>query len=248
MKKYLSIFELFTRSTIYKIMVILLAMGVSQVALFYRAMAEWIPLEEYHLEFEAIDYYSLEWMVDRSKSAEIMAVAFILLTVVLCLNGCNFGSKSSYTLQRLQVTEKKIFLLQSLYNSLCYVLLLGAQVAVFLIQSKLYIDNAGTVTNQSVFLAFYRQDFMHSVLPLEGIVRWICNIVIVLCCGVSAAVFTYLQRRGKLAWSLLVVVACVILGFVQGLESQMAIFVALLLLPIAGWTAYWHVFQKKEGE
>lgn len=248
MKKYISILELFARNTIYKVLLVLLAMGVTQFAMFRKAMLEWIPMDYYDLDFQAIEHYTLEYMVDRSNSHIFMGIAFVLITAILCWNGCNIGSKSNYTLQRLQVKEKTIFIMQSIYNSFCYVLLLGAQIVVFLLQAGVYVTQSEHVTNQTVFLAFYRNDFMHSILPLEGAMRWITNILILLGCGMSAAVFTYLQRRGKVAWSLFVVVACVLVGFVQELGELLALVTAFIVAVIVALTAYFHVFQKKEDD
>ena len=248
MRKYISIFELFARSTIYKILSVLVAMGAIQVVMFCKAMLEWFPADSYHLDFQAIEYYTLEYMMDRSKSAIFLGIAFVVITLILCWNGCNIGSKSSYTIQRLQVTEKKIFMMQSIYNSLCYLLLLGTQIGVFFIQSSLYAARAGHLTNQTIFLAYYRNDFMHSVLPLEGTVRWGINILIVLGCGILAAMFTYLQRRGKTAGVLLVVVACVLFGFVQELGEVLGFMIVVIIWLIVGFQVYWNLIQKKEGE
>jgi len=246
MKKYISIFELFARNTIYKIVLILVAMGTVQIAMFKKVMQEWIPLDYYDLDFQAIEHYTLEYMVDRSNSVIFMGIAFVLITVILCWNGCNIGSKSSYTLQRLQVRENKIFIMQSIYNSLCYVLLLGAQIGIFFIQSSLYVAQAGHVTNQTIFLAFYRNDFMHSVLPLEGMMRWISSVMMVLGCGVTTAVFTYLQRRGKVAWSLFMVAACALVGFVQELGDQEALLMSSIIWGIIAISAYVRITQKEE--
>lgn len=248
MKKYISIFELFTRSTIYKILLVFAAMGAAQIFMFHRAMLEWFPADAYHLDFQAIEYYTLEYMVDRSKSAIFLGIAFIVITAVLCWNGCDIGSKSSYTIQRLQVTEKKIFMMQSIYNSLCYLLLLGMQIGVFYIQSSLYAARAGHLTNQTIFLAYYRNDFMHSILPLEGTVRWGINILIVLGCGISAAMFTYLQRRGKKMGALLLIIAWVLLWFVQELGEILGFLIVVFIWGIVIFQVYWHLIRKKEGE
>ena len=246
MKKYITIFELFTRNTIYKILLVLIAMGAAQIAMFRKVMYEWIPMDYYDLDFQAIEHYTLEYMVDKSKSAVFMGIAFVLITAILCWNGCNIGSKSSYTLQRLQVTEKKIFIMQSIYNSLCYVLLLGAQVGVFFIMSGMYAKLAGHVTNQTVFLAYYRNAFMHSILPLEGTMRWIASTFIVLGCGMAAAVFTYLQRRGKVAWSFFMVVACVLVGFKQELGNQITLVMMTIIWGIIAIASYFRMSQKEE--
>lgn len=246
MKRYISIFELFARNTIYKIVLVLVAMGTVQIAMFRKVMYEWIPMDYYDLDFKTVWHYTLEYMVDRSNSVIFMGIAFVLITVILCWNGCNIGSKSSYTTQRLQVTEKKIFIMQSIYNSLCYVLLLSAQIGVFVIQSALYVAQAGHVTNQTVFLSFYRNGFMHSVLPLDGTMRWGASALMVLGCGVSTAVFTYLQRRGKVAWSLFIVVACALVGFVQELGSQEAVLMTSIIWGIIVISSYTRMTQKEE--
>ena len=246
MKKYLSIFELFARNTIYKVLSVLVLMAAVQTGLFYKTMHAWIPVDLYHVDFQAIEHYSLEWMVEESKLLWFTGVAFVCITAILCRNCCNVGSKSSYTIRRLRVTEKSIFVMQSLYNIACYLLLIGVQTAVLFGLGNYYVQKAGSVTNQTLFLAFYRNDFMHSMLPLESMSHWVTNMLIVAGCGVSAAVFTYLSRRGKVAWSLLVVVVCVVLGYVQELGIQMNIVTAILTVSIAGITAYCHVLQKKE--
>lgn len=248
MKKYISIFELFTRSTIYKILPVFVAMGAAQIFMFHKAMLEWFPADSYHLDFQAIEYYTLEYMMDRSKSEIFLGIAFVAITAILCWNGCNIGSKSSYTIQRLQVTEKKIFIMQSIYNTLCYVLLWGTQIGVFFIQSSLYEARAGHLTNQTIFLAYYRNDFMHSVLPLEATVRWMVNILIIVGCGISAAMFTYLQRRGKRTLSFLIIIAFVFIGYVQELGEVLGFVIVIFIwVPVAFWF-YRHLIQKKEGE
>ena len=248
MKKYISIVELFARSTIYKIVILLFVMGALQVFRFCQVMAEWIPLSLYELDFQAVEHHSLEWLIEHSNSGVFMAAAFVGMTVILCMNGSDIGSKCSYTLQRLQVTEKTVFVIQSLYNIACYLLLFGAQTVVFLIQSRLYTQHASIVTNQTVFLAVYRSDFMYSVLPLEGSLRVISNILFVAGCGVSAAVFTYLQRRGKVAKSLLVICACVMRGFVQELGNAVVLLPAFAVILIAEITAYYHVWYLQDEE
>ncbi len=246
MKKYISIFELLVRNTIYKILLVLIAMGVAQITMFQRTMQEWIPMDYYDLDFQAMEHYTLEYMVDKSNSVVFMGIAFVLVTVVLCRSGCNIGSKSSYTLQRLQVTEKGIFIMQSIYNSLCYVLLLCTQVGVFFAQSSLYAAQAGHVTNQTIFLAYYRNAFMHSILPLEGMMRWGVSVLMILGCGMSTAVFTHLQRRGKVAWSSFMVVACTLVGYKQELGNQIGFVMATIMWGIIIIASYFRGSQKEE--
>ena len=107
MKKYIAIFELFARSTIYKILPVFALMGAAQVFMFQKAMSEWFPMDAYHLEFQAIEYYTLEYMMSRSKNEIFLGIAFVLITAILCWNGCNIGSKAviPYSVCRLRKRE-----------------------------------------------------------------------------------------------------------------------------------------------
>lgn len=87
---------------------------------------------------------------------------------------------------------------------------------------------------------------MHSVLPLEGTMRWGASVLMVLGCSMSAAVFTYLQRRGKVAWSLFMVVACALVGFEQGLGDQEAVLMASIICGIVFISAYVRKIQQEE--
>lgn len=87
---------------------------------------------------------------------------------------------------------------------------------------------------------------MHSVLPLEGMMRWISSVMMVLGCGVTTAVFTYLQRRGKVAWSLFMVAACALVGFVQELGDQEALLMSSIIWGIIAISAYVRITQKEE--
>lgn len=223
-------------------------MGSVQIFLYKQKLDEWFYATKVGLELAEASRYSFEWTIEHSIGQRVFGIAFVIVTLFLVWNGTNQGSRSHYTLQRLQVSEKGIFMMQSIYNGLCYVLLLGVQLLIFLVQYSMYANRTKDITNQTLFLAFYRNDFMYSVFPLEGGLRWTMNILIIVSCGVSAAVFTYLQRRGKIAWSLFVVVACIGLGFVQEIGEMLIIVTALLTSCIAGITAYWHVFKKQEVE
>lgn len=87
---------------------------------------------------------------------------------------------------------------------------------------------------------------MHSVLPLEGMMRLVASVLMVLGCGVSSAVFTYLQRRGKIAWSLFMVVACVLVGFKQELGNQMSVAMASIVCGIVLVSSYVRKVVKEE--
>lgn len=212
MKRYLSVFEMITRSSIYKVFAVLLIMAVTELAACYIALQQ--LLEEIQP--------SLEEIVDQSYFLNFFRIAYVVVTVVLILSGMNIGSMQSYTLQRLRIKEKWVFVLQSIYNILCYLLLWTVQVVVLLMVSSYYMDHETDVIlgNQMVFLAFHRNDFMHSILPFQDILGWFTIFFFLLGTGIMAASFTKRQRSGKIGWSLFLFVAAICICFSRGLGEQ----------------------------
>lgn len=212
MKRYLSVFEMITRSSIYKVFAVLLIMAVTELAACYIALQQ--LLEEIQP--------SLEEIVDQSYFLNFFRIAYVVVTVVLILSGMNIGSMQSYTLQRLRIKEKWVFVLQSIYNILCYLLLWTVQVVVLLMVSSYYMDHETDVIlgNQMVFLAFHRNDFMHSILPFQDILGWFTIFFFLFGTGIMAASFTKRQRSGKIGWSLFLFVAAICICFSRGLGEQ----------------------------
>lgn len=236
MKKYLSIFELFVRSSIYKIIFVLLVMGIAEMAMFYEEVSQ---VTEY-------EYYSLESVVDGSNLIGCFGLAFLAITLILSSYGCNVGSRQDYTLQRLQVREKTVFWIQGIYNSLCYLLFLGTQVILLFLMGSFYLQTASDVTNQTLFLAFYRNKFMHSILPMEAVFRWFMNGILVIGCGITTAGFPYLQRRGKIGLTVIVTAGWLMAGFVYRIGDLNLLITVFWILAAAGMTLY-RIYQKEEA-
>lgn len=226
MKRYISVFEMIIRSSFYKVLGILASLSVLELGTFYIAMQQ--PL--------ASIQPNLEELVDQSHFMYMFAIAYLLITVVLVLSGTNIGSMQGYTLQRLRIKEKKVFLLQCIYNILCYVLLWATQVGVLLAASNYYMTHKteAILTNQTVFLAFHRNDFMHSILPIQDTLNWVLLFAIIVCTGSFAADFTRMQRRGKVAWILIIFVAIAFVSFPRGLEEEPII----LIIGMIAYSAF----------
>ena len=167
MKKHLSVFGFFARSSFFKVLLILLAMCAVEFTFFHFGLKD--ALEAYEVVGSGMP--SLERMFMRAATNVYFRVALALITVVICLPGCEFKSKTSYTMRRLSISERATFFHQAAYNALVYLMLFGVQlVAVFgLSQYYLSVVPEECISNQSMFLAFYRNDFLHSLLPLEDV-------------------------------------------------------------------------------
>ena len=102
-----------------------------------------------------------------------------------------------YTLMRLSVTRKEVYFIQSVFNMLCYIWFWATQVLVIVLLCYIYVWKApeGYVTGQTIFLAFYRNDFLHSLLPFEDFPFWIRHILLCIALGLRSSM--YLTGEGK---------------------------------------------------
>ncbi len=239
MKRYISVFEMIIRSSFYKVLGILASLSVLELGTFYIAMQQ--PL--------ASIQPNLEELVDQSHFMYMFAIAYLLITVVLVLSGTNIGSMQGYTLQRLRIKEKRVFLLQCIYNILCYVLLWATQVGVLLAASNYYMTHKtdAILTNQTVFLAFHRNDFMHSILPIQDTLNWVLLFAIIVCTGSFAADFTRMQRRGKVAWILIIFVAIAFVSFPRGLEEEPIILI-IGMIAYSAFICLRNIFYREEED
>lgn len=203
MKKHLSVFMLMARSSIYKIF------GLFALTAAVEGVLFWLTLRR---DF-AYGSFGLELVVEDSHISWVFGAGFLLMTLLLSLTGCEGKSRCGYTLRRLSVSERWVFVWQCVYNVLCYLLLWAVQILTAIALCRLYEAKAAPeyVSGQTVFLAFYRSDFLHSLLPFEETVFWVRNAVFAVTLGICAARFPMAQRKGK-RFTELIVLACGVLG------------------------------------
>ncbi len=229
MKKHLSVLMLIAGSTIYKVLGLLAFMAAAEGALFTLTLRGSLTAYEAGLGMTAIETVFL-----RSRVSLVFAVCFLLLMVLLCTTGCEYGSRQGYTLRRLSVPEQSVFLWQALFNSFCLLLLWAAQLAVALALCRLYAVRApsGLVSGQTVFLAFYRSSFLHSLIPLSEVSRWARNIFLVLSLGAASANFSYRQRRGKIGAGAIAMASITLVFFSRDIGSMSSDIGILLLTAV----------------
>lgn len=190
MKKHLSVFMLIIRYSFYKILGLLGAIAVIETGLF------WLVLRKGGSQ----DGFGLEYVIEKSHIGIVFLIVFVILDVILIsFVGYEKQQTHRYTLMRLSVTRKEIYFLQSTYNILCYVLFWAAQVLTVIFLSFLYVQNAPEewVTEQTVFLAFYRSQFLHSLLPFEDFPYWIQNILMCITLGFTSAGYLREERKPR---------------------------------------------------
>ena len=194
MRRHLSVFGLWVRCSLYKILVVIAIMGLAEYMLFYFTMKNGLSV------YEATQTFARpENIIDTSGIFVCFAVAFLIITALISVYGCQFGAKTGYTLQRLSISEKYVFLYQCVYNLTIYILLWSSQVILCFLMLREYTVHAPTEFwgEQSIYLAFYRSTRLHALLPLSDVTMWVRNALLLVCLALVTAEFPYLQRRGK---------------------------------------------------
>lgn len=230
MKKYFSVFEMIARSSIYKVLGCIAVMAGIEWIVFYREFQENIGATLYGDFLEELVYGDLFKI--------IFLATYVLITGILVLQGANVGSVQSYTLQRLRIKEKSVFRLQCLYNMMAYALLWGAQVVILLLFTAYFVENQNwlELTNQSILLAFYGNYFFHGILPLEDVPGWFLVGFLIVGTAIAAASCTWRQRRGKIGWNLLILLAMMIIIFPRELGSEsIYVLIGYLVFVILGF-------------
>lgn len=190
MRKYFSVFMLFVRSVFLPVLVLILLLVSANLAVYF-IMAQAEP-------------EMLENMLSRLPLELIFGVSAALTVIMLCLSCTGRDAKPVYTLARLSLSKPGVFLCQSFCNVVMLFLVLAAEVLSLLFICSHHLDALPEEykTGQSLFLAFYRSDLLHSVLPLEDIIRWSKNAVMIMGMAVICANSSYKLRLGKKAYIL----------------------------------------------
>lgn len=245
MKKHLSVFGFFARSSFFKVFLILLAMCAVESAFFHFELQD--ALEAY--EAVGSDMASLERMFMRAATNVYFRVALVLISIVICLPGCEFKSNTRYTLRRLSISERATFFHQAAYNALVYMMLIAVQLITVFGLSQYYLSAAPEecISNQTIFLAFYRNDFLHSLLPLEDVGLWIRNGLLIISLALAAAEYPYRQRRHKFSTTALALGIYIIVYFDQSIgQLGHVIITGVVSLIIIGEVIY--TLTKKDEE
>ena len=228
MKQHLSVLMLAARSTLYKLLGLFLIMAAAESVLFYITMQK----------AQAEGLHGLEQMITQSRLALVCGVCFLLVCTLLSLTGCElFGSKLRYTIKRLSVREGTTVLWWAVYNILIFFVFWAVQLLIVLLLCRFYTStlDPAQLSDQTMFLAFYRHKFLHSLLPLAETSRYIRNVILILGLGVSSACFSFRQRQNQKGIAIFLLAVVTVLMFSREMGSfGNDIFMMLIVLVVAG--------------
>lgn len=159
MKKQVSVFGLHTRAALNRLLLAALGLLAVELILAGVCIARGTAL--------TLSGSRLETALQHSFRAGIIALQ------VLLASSLGSNSRYGYTLRRLRVSERCVFLWSCVCNALCFAVLwcvqIMAAVGAAFWNAKSAVYSAGP---QGVFVDFYRSGFLHGLLPLADGYVW----------------------------------------------------------------------------
>ena len=177
-RSILSFFALLARGSIYKILAIFTVLAAAEIISFYRC------LKGGRVEgFQGI----LEGSIIPISAVFLTALS-VLFFVLAWMEG-TIRTKSKNILMRLKLSKMQIFFVQSIYHLCCFIMLFVLQIWIvifmfFLFRQEFYTEN---ISEQSLFVVFYSNDFLHCLLPLQEAGKWLRNILLLIAFSMQAA-------------------------------------------------------------
>lgn len=225
--KHLSVLMLYVRGVVYPVIAALVLLVAVQTGLFFWALQRGAD--------------SLDMLI-HSMFCRFVWIGAVLLMIALLSRMYGGG----YTVRRLRISEHTVFLWHSLSNLLCFLLLWLAEVTIITLLCRYFLTLpvAGTLSPQALFLAFYSNDFLHSLFPLEEISRWVFLLVSFIVLALSSANAIVRLRYGEKPFPLLLAA----LAFVWCFKRALGSFDVLLILYYLclGFYAIWDVWNHVE--
>ena len=211
MKKYLSVFSLFISGSFRKLMLF-----------FTVTFAILCSLNAYLIEASG--------QVGFECYFNDVYTFFYVFTFVFGIglsNASCMEPKTSYTLMRLRISEKKVLVCQSIFSFFNGLMIWAFYGLLTVITYKLYVNHFSEIeivkqnfiNDQTFFLATYRNEFLHSIFPLDDILRLVRNIVFVLAASICIPGDIYFARKKQAGFEW-VILFLVMLVFFSAIWSE----------------------------
>lgn len=187
MKKDLSVLMLLVRNSFWRVIGVILVMIMIDGFMFFTDVN---LLHGWSI--------SLEELLKGKPFLMGFMIALLWITNTLTLFGSGKINKEFYTLKRLQLSESQIWFWQALYHTLCYLLLLIAEIAFLLFLGHYYVTTSTykAVGSTSMLRIFSTNHLLYNLIPYQNLLRWFRNLVIIVGLGITSATEPVANRRG----------------------------------------------------
>ena len=184
MKRIWSVAMLATRQVVWKLLLILVVLSALELGVFWYNIPKGLTL----LQFGAL--------LDRAKFFWFLRAAIVALFVFQMYQGMDSRGRMNYTLRRLPMGERAVTTIWALCHAMTYWVLWAAQLAVVLVCWRLYCMNIEIGPRSlELFTQFYRNEFLHGLLPMQNYARGVTNFLMMLTLGFSAAYAGFRTRN-----------------------------------------------------
>lgn len=200
---YVSVLTLAVRSSIYKVLGILVGVTAAEAVLFgCKLDTSLADYREYagHFDYSLLPL-SLGDLIEESKLAWIFLGGMFLLTVILVWTQTERGkSRSRLLIWRLRISPRRTFAVFTVYNIVCFLMLMALQGILIVLFYRVYLVklqtaiSAGQVAGmkyQELFLVFHSEAFLHSILPMGDLWLNIRLAVALIAWGMAASYIGY---------------------------------------------------------
>ena len=195
MRKYISVLALDVKNTIFKVLGILILMSVAQLGYFYLFMQK--ELAFWHIaeaSWQAPGMVTGFDLMLTESHVEIFFMIMVVLIGVVLIWGCSEHGKvrSKFTWHRLQIERRQVFAVWAAYRGFCMAFVMAWQILLIIVMDGMYQEIwAQGFGPQSLFLACYRNSFMHSLVPLSDPFWAVRNVCCILFWGMATAYVGY---------------------------------------------------------
>lgn len=223
MQKYSSVFMLYNRMMFWRSLLVFAGMGILEVFL----LASACRVQEYYCS-----------ALGESGIDKVFLIALVLITAILCFPGGRQG-KQIYTLWRLRISERGLFGCRMLVSLLYYFLLWAWQIGIVYAMGRYFMQIRGVDSPQSTVMAFYGDDFLHYLFPMEAYHIWAWNIVLLLGFLIFSAAFSFYWQRRKLYYPIIVFFFLIFLLDSDSILVIVGKSVVMLVLYVIALCAVW---------
>ena len=209
MKRIASLLMLAARSTLWKAAGITLASCLTEAGLFLAALSGWQDTVR-TAYYEYSNPMGLEGLLMQYPLSWCFRIGLVLVCAVLAFLGWEGSSRVSYTLRRLSVGHRALTLLWAGYGFFCLLFFWAAHLGTLLALCAAALPR---LAPEALFLACYRDSYLHSLLPLDDCLLWVRNLSMCAALGTAAASFSFQRRMGRRAFAVLPLAALSALCF-----------------------------------
>lgn len=237
MKKDLSVIILIIRNSFFRVLLIILTMCLIDGLMFFTDVD---LLHGWSISLE-------ELLKDKPFLMGFM-IALLWITNTLTLFGSGKVNKELYTLKRLQLSENQIWFYQALYHTLCYLLLLIAEITLLLFLGRYYVATSTFKAFGSVSLieVFSTNHLLYNIIPYHNLLRWFRNLVMVVGLGITSATEPVAYRRGISTYLYGPQLLLTVIVFI--IDVRFWLFDLLVILLSGFWAVKALVYMKKGDE